>query len=112
MSDDDHARVRCYAEDKPRLNDLKQGDDTQADVIRRLLDGAGQDGTDAPVAEVSPEVSLDVDTVADALEAAHGGVEAGLDPEVREQLDRIEASAATVEERTGQIQRDVEDLGR
>lgn len=111
MTDDDHARVRCYAEDKPRLNDLKQGDDTQADVIRRLLDGAGHSDAE-PVAEVSPEVSLNVDTVADALQQALGDVEADLDPAVREQLDRIESAAATVEERTGQIQRDVEDLGR
>ena len=94
MTDEDHARVRCYAEDKPRLNDLKQGDDTQADVIRRLLDTAGHDGTDGPVPDVS---ELEADAVPEA---------------VREQLDRIEASAATVEERTNQIQRDVEDLGR
>jgi hypothetical protein len=93
MTDDDHARVRCYAEDKSRLNDLKHGDDTQADVIRRLLDGAGHDGTDGPFPDVT---GIGTDAVPE---------------EVREQLDRIEASAATVEERTNQIQRDVEDLG-
>jgi len=50
--------------------------------------------------------------VAGALQQALGDVEADLGPEVREQLDRIEASAATVEERTNQIQRDVEGLQR
>jgi hypothetical protein len=106
MTDDDHARVRCYAEDKPRLNDLKQGDDTQADVIRRLLDGVGHDGTERDTAVYGVGDEDPVDRLQDVLEPSLGDLE-----DLREQLDRIEASAATVEERTGQIQRDVEDLG-
>jgi hypothetical protein len=49
--------------------------------------------------------SAQATTVSESLELAEAD-------DLREQLDRIEASAATVEERTGQIQRDVEDLGR
>lgn len=43
---DDHARVRCYADDKARINDLRTGDDTQADVIRRLLNHPLADADD------------------------------------------------------------------
>lgn len=44
MTDDNTARVRAYEEDKERINDLRQGDDTQADVIRRLLGPEEFDG--------------------------------------------------------------------
>ena len=46
---DNLARVRAYEADKERINSLKRGDDTQADVIRRLLDGAK---TDTPERDV------------------------------------------------------------
>jgi len=43
MTDDDMARVRAYESDKERINDLRQGDDTQMDVIRRLLEDGPYD---------------------------------------------------------------------
>ena len=39
-----------------------------------------------------------------------GGVSGDIPAEVREQLDRIEASASAAEDRTGSIQRTVEDM--
>jgi len=86
-------------------------DDAQSDprtyeqIMRAGLDNE-------PMAEVSPEVSLDVDTVASALKETLEGVDAELSDDVQAQLDRIEAAAETAEERTGAIDRKVEDLQR
>jgi len=65
-----------------------------------------------PMAEVSPEVSLDVDTVASALKETLEGVDTELSDDVQAQLDRIEAAAETAEERTGAIDRKVEELNQ
>lgn len=57
MTDDDTARVRAYESDKDRINGLRQGDDTQADVIARLLDSfeAAREQLDADMAEIREE---------------------------------------------------------
>jgi len=88
--------VRDEAKDDPR---------TYTQIMQAGLDNE-------PMAEVSPEVSLDVDTVASALKETLGDVDAELPDDIREQLDRIEAAAETAEERTGAIDRKVEDLQR
>jgi hypothetical protein len=86
--------VRDKAKDDPR---------TYTQIMQAGLDNE-------PMAEVSPEVSLDVDTVANALKETLGDVDAELSDEIQQQLDRIEAAAQTAEDRTGSIQRTVEDM--
>jgi len=76
---DDCARVRAYADDKARINDLRQGDDTQADVVARLLDRYA-DAPDTDItATVTPEVDEDAlanltDRVDDAVADAGAGM--------------------------------------
>lgn len=118
----ENVRVPANKDAVDTARDVKeQMDETWSDVFlfyaeyREPIDERIEDlmtGDGEPVAEVTPEVSLDVDTVADALQQALGDVEADLDAEVREQFDRIESAATTAEDRTGQIQRELEDMTR
>jgi chromosome segregation ATPase len=111
-----------------RFNDAKADlNDAQSDVpdhnadsfLNALLDTWEQVGeipedgpeaitdalSDDEVAIVGTEAAV-AEKIADRIESSDVG------DDLREQLDRIEASAATVEERTNQIQRDVEGLQR
>mgnify|MGYP007116961302 CR=1 FL=1 len=100
MSSDDTARVRAYAEDKERINGMRQGpDDTQAEVIRRLLNNEEQDRVtttgDDPLAMYEDFRDVIQDAVTEAIEV----------PENKAQRDvTLDASehrkiAAAVEER-------------
>lgn len=112
MTNDDTKRVRCYDDDKARINDRRRGpDDTQADVIRRLLDAYESEDYTERVAEVSPEISADIPTLSKAFQDALESTEIDPSGDLRDQLDRIEAAATTTEERTGRIEGTLEDLG-
>ena len=70
MSKDDgnsyDGRIWCRDEDRDRVNDLKRGGETQADVLERVLDFYDEhDPSDAPSENV--DHGPDVDALADAL---------------------------------------------
>ena len=70
MSKDDgnsyDGRIWCRDEDRDRVNDLKRGGETQADVLERVLDFYDEhDPSDAPSGNV--DHAPDVDALADAL---------------------------------------------
>ena len=70
MSKDDgnsyDGRIWCRDEDRDRVNDLKRGGETQADVLERVLDFYDEhDPSDAPNENV--DHGPDVDALADAL---------------------------------------------
>ena len=70
MSKDDgnsyDGRIWCRDEDRDRVNDLKRGGETQADVLERVLDFYDEhDPSDAPSGNV--DHGPDVDALADAL---------------------------------------------
>ena len=70
MSKDDgnsyDGRIWCRDEDRDRVNDLKRGGETQADVLERVLDFYDEhDPNDAPSGNV--DHGPDVDALADAL---------------------------------------------
>lgn len=91
MSDDETVKVRAYEADRQRINSLKRGNESQQDVIRKVLDACrlGEDED-----QLGPET-----------------VDADIPSELKEQLDRIESAASTAEERTGQIQGTLDELG-
>ena len=69
MTDDGNSydgRIWCRDEDRDRVNDLKRGGETQADVLERVLDFYDEhDPSDAPSGNV--DHAPDVDALADAL---------------------------------------------
>lgn len=71
MTDDDTARVRAYTDDKETINERRRGSETQADVIRRLVDGAGQDGTGVDAEDVIDALEDRIDAL--AYDGASGG---------------------------------------
>lgn len=90
-SQDETVKVRAYESDRQRINSLKRGNESQQDVIRKVLDACrlGEDQD-----QLGPET-----------------VDADMPSDLREQLDRIESAASTAEERTGQIQGTLEGMG-
>ena len=59
-------RIWCRDEDRDRVNDLKRGGETQADVLERVLDFYDEhDPSDAPSGNV--DHGPDVDALADAV---------------------------------------------
>lgn len=79
---------------KAERDDARDDPRTYGEIMRAGLDGEPKPETSGPFPDVS---ELEADAVPE---------------EVKERLERIESSTATVEERTGQIQRDIEGLGR
>ena len=70
MSKDDgnsyDGRIWCRDEDRDRVNDLKRGGETQADVLERVLDFYDEhDPSDAPSGNA--DHGPDVDALADAV---------------------------------------------
>jgi hypothetical protein len=84
----DYTAIRVSKEAREAAENAKRDGETWDEYIQRCT-------------ENPPEVREYVESSA-----------AGTGTDMSKQLDRIEASTATVEERTGQIQRDLEDLGR
>lgn len=78
---DDCARVRAYPDDKDRINDLRQGDDTQADVVARLLDRheerdtSSHGGGELPTVEqIRSELDTDAPTYDDVKAACAAAI--------------------------------------
>lgn len=85
MGQPEHKRIRVRADDRERINRLREGpDDTQAAVVARALD---------------------------ALEGETDGQDLSRDAEVRAQLNRIESAATAAESNTGSIQNALEREG-
>jgi len=84
--------VRRYT--KQRLDDDRDGKpwDRYLEELRR--------------SKADPLTLSGVDEIAERLNE-----QLGLDADLRDQLDRIESAASTAEERTGTIERKVDDLG-
>ena len=75
MTDD--ARLHVSAETRDAVNARKRGDDTQDDVVQRLLSDA-PDGTSEASVSIQPELDADaVDEMVERLEARLSDVDAG-----------------------------------
>jgi len=102
MTDDSTEWVTVKIHEQVR-DDASDDDRTYTEIMR-----AGLEETPTPDGEIPAGMLRSI--VHDALD----GVEipaADMDAEVREQLERIEAAASTAEERTGSIERQLEDMG-
>jgi hypothetical protein len=90
MGQPEHKRIRVRADDRERINRLREGpDDTQAAVVSRALD------------------ALEGETDGGKTEAKVWGEDVPapeLPDEVADQLNRIESAATAAESNTGSIQ--------
>jgi MFS superfamily sulfate permease-like transporter len=101
LSDDTKEWVTIKIEE-PIRDAAKDDDRTYTEIMR---DGLETDGSwDDSDVDAFRELFKNADT--DGISVERGG----LSDDVREQLDRIESAAQTAEDRTGSIQRTVEDM--
>lgn len=110
MSDDakEWVTVKVPKADKEQADDYRPEDSTFGDCLVAGAERLNEhlDSDPGPRAHVEPELNIPPDVLAEALEASLEFPE-----EVKEQLDRIESAASTAEERTGQIQGTLDELG-
>ena len=117
MGQPEHKRIRVRKADRERINRLREGpDDTQAAVVARALDAL-----EADRAEVERDTAESIgDVLADdevAVVATDGTAQdladrlSGIDPDLQEQLNRIESAATAAESNTGTIQNALEREG-
>ena len=107
MSKDDgnsyDGRIWCRDEDRDRVNELKRGGETQADVLERVLDFYDEhDPSDAPSENV--DHGADVDALADAV-AERVTATTEVDPDavaaaLAERIDMDGADPATIAKAT------------
>src|SRR6056297_2043282 len=87
-------RIWVRDADRERVNDMKEGDETQADVLERVLDFYEDHDPDAADAGERPEAP-DTDALADAV-AERVDVRATVDPEAvaAALAERVETGSA------------------
>ena len=96
-------RIWVRRADRERVNDMKEGDETQADVLERVLDFYEDHDPDAADSGERPETP-DTDALADAV-AERVDVRATVDPEavaaaLAERFDMDAADPATIAKET------------
>jgi hypothetical protein len=98
---DDTTTIEITTEQRERLREVNSGSAKAA--LADALDAYENDGQ---VAHVEPSVDIPPEVLAEALDASLEFPE-----KISEQLDRIESAASTAEERTGELQKTLDNMG-